>query len=105
MSMNWFRGVTTNRDFVDVDETEIADCMADKDIMKARKINKTVGGTRRSTASVILDFNAGMFPETVHVGNKSILVRPYIPKVLVVSIANYTIIMEKLLVLLVLKER
>ena len=51
MSMNSCRGVAAHRGFVDMDEAEITDCMADQDVIEARKITKNVDGTRRSTAS------------------------------------------------------
>ena len=58
VSVNSCRGVVSHRDFVDMESTEIADCMADQDVIEARKITKFVDGTRRSTASVILTFSA-----------------------------------------------
>ena len=79
VSMNSCRGVASHRDFVDMDEAEITDCMADQDVIEARKITKNVDGTRRSTASVILTFSAAKLPDRVHVGYESVSVRPYIP--------------------------
>ena len=77
-----------------MDEAEITDCMADRDIIEARKITKNVEGTRRSTASVILIFSAAKLPDRVHVGYESVSVRPYIPNPL--RCFNFMIIMEML---------
>ena len=79
VSMNSCRGVVSHRDFIDMEAAEIADCMADQDVIEARKITKFVDGMRRSTASVILTFSAAKLPERVHVGYESVTVRPYIP--------------------------
>ena len=66
VSMNSCQGVASHRDFVDMDEAEITDCMADQYVIEARKITKNVDGTRRSTASVILTFSAAKLPDRVH---------------------------------------
>ena len=63
VSMNSCRGFASHRDFVDMDEAEITDCMADQYVIEARKITKNVDGTRRSTSSVILTFCAAKLPE------------------------------------------
>ncbi|MPC75730.1 hypothetical protein E2C01_070124 [Portunus trituberculatus] len=80
--MNSCRGVASHRDFVDMDLTEIVDCMADHDVIEARKITKMVDGTRRSTSSVIFTFSDAKLPERVHVQYESVPVRPCIPKTL-----------------------
>ena len=48
VSMSSCRRVASHRDFVDMDEAEITDCMADQDVIQARKITKNVDGTRRA---------------------------------------------------------
>ncbi|MPC27928.1 hypothetical protein E2C01_021117 [Portunus trituberculatus] len=62
-----------------MESTEIVDCMADQDVIEARKITKMLDGTRRSTASIIFTFSAAKLPERVHIGYESVPVRPYIP--------------------------
>ena len=62
-----------------MDKAEITDCMADQDVIEARKVTKNVDGTRRSTAYVILTFNAAKLPHWVHIEYESVSVRPYIP--------------------------
>ena len=56
VSMNSCRRVASQCDFVDMDETEITDYLADQDVIEARKITKNSDDTRRSTASVIFNF-------------------------------------------------
>ena len=77
--MNSCRRVSSHRDFVDMDETEITYCMADQDVIEACKITMNVDGTKRSTASVILTLSAAKMPGRVHIGYESVSARPYIP--------------------------
>ncbi|MPC47857.1 hypothetical protein E2C01_041616 [Portunus trituberculatus] len=62
VSMNSCRGVASHRDFVDMEPTDIVDCMIDQHVTEARKITKMVDGTR-STTSVIFIFSAAKLPE------------------------------------------
>ncbi|MPC39545.1 hypothetical protein E2C01_033084 [Portunus trituberculatus] len=74
--MNSCPGVAPHRDFMDMEPTEIVDCMVDQDFIEARKITKMVDGTRKSTASVIFTFSAAKLSERIYVGYESVR---YIP--------------------------
>ena len=78
VSMNSCRGVTSQCNFVDIDETEITDSMADHDVIDTCKKSKMVDGTRKSAASVIFTFSALKLPDRVHVGCDLVPVCPYI---------------------------
>ncbi|MPC37701.1 hypothetical protein E2C01_031190 [Portunus trituberculatus] len=74
--MNSCRRVASHCDFMDIDSTEIVDCMADQDVIEALKITKMVDGNRMIVASVIFTFSVAKLPEWLHVGYEPVPVRP-----------------------------
>ena len=65
--MNSCRGVSSHLNFVDMDQAEITDCMADQDVIEACKMTNNGDSTIKSTTTVILTFSAAKLPDRVHV--------------------------------------
>ena len=79
VSMNSCRRVASHSHFVEMGPAEIVDEMDDQYVIRAWKFTKFVGGTRRSTATVILTFSTTKLPKSVYIRYETVRVRLFIP--------------------------
>lgn len=78
-SMNQVKGVIKCRDLWGIEDTEIAQEMANQDVTEARRITVQRHGSTVRTNLVILTFKLLKLPSTVKIGYARVKVEPYIP--------------------------